>query len=313
MKNVWDYIQEMLLYKESLGFSRKTYEGYLNDFGRSSERHGDSFFSEAVVMEWCTRRDTESEQGFRRRVTVLREFSKYLYAIGESSFVVPTDMFPTLHRYTPYIFSDKELQGLFQQADMEKYTSRDPGKSLVIPVIYKLIYFCGLRPNEGRELLTKDVDLDVGTVFIRKNKSHRERLIPMAEDMVCICREYSKKIRLIYPDSEYFFPSPSGLPYSAKWLTRNFIRLWNNSKEVENTSRVRVYDLRHRYATAVFTKWMDEKEDLYVLLPYLSAYMGHAHLEDTAYYIHLLPDKLRKSSTIDWTVFERLLPEVDYE
>ena len=73
----------------------------------------------------------------------------------------------------------------------------------------------------------------------------------------------------------------------------------------------------HRQSLITETKKKErhdyEKEDLYVLLPYLSAYMGHAHLEDTAYYIHLLPEKLRKSSTIDWTVFERLLPEVDYE
>ena len=76
MKNVWDNIQEMLRYKESLGFSRRTYEGFLNDFGRFSECHGELYFSEDVVMEWCTRRDTESEQGFRRRVTVLRDSHK---------------------------------------------------------------------------------------------------------------------------------------------------------------------------------------------------------------------------------------------
>ena len=313
MKNVWDYIQEMLIYKESLVFARKTYEGHLNDFGRFAEKNEDFFFAESVVMEWCIRRNTESEQGFRRRITALREFSKYLYAIGKSDFIIPTEIFPIVHRYTPDIFSDKELLKLFQQADMEKYNSKDPGMNLIIPVIYRLIYFCGLRPNEGRELLKKDVNLENGTLFIRKNKSHRERMIPMSEDMVCMCRKYIIKIQLIYPDSEYFFPSPSGFPYSAKWLTKHFLKLWNAAKELQNTARVRVYDLRHRYATAVFMKWLDEKEDLYALLPYLSAYMGHAHLEDTAYYIHLLPEKLMRTAAIDWETFEQLLPEVGNE
>ena len=36
------------------------------------------------------------------------------------------------------------------------------------------------------------------------------------------------------------------------------------------------------------------------LLPYLSAYMGHSELTSTLYYIHLLPEKLRKSKGIDW-------------
>ena len=313
MKSVWDYIHEMLIYKESLGFSRRTYEGYLNDFGRFSENSTDTFFSQSMVDKWCIRRNTETESAFRRRITALREFSKYLYAVGESSFVVSADLFPVVHRYTPYIFSDEELLNLFQEADNEKYTARAPGRHLVIATIYKLIYFCGLRPNEGRELLTKYVDLKNGTLFIRKNKSHRERLIPMSEDILDICRGYHKKISLIYPDREYFFPSESGHPYSSKWLTEHFLRLWNRSKSTDNTSRVRVYDLRHRYATAVFMKWLDEKEDLYSLLPYLSEYMGHAQLEDTAYYIHLLPEKLRKSASIDWSIFEQLLPEVDYE
>lgn len=314
MKNVWDYIQEMLSYKESIGFSRKTYEGFLKDFGRFTETREAFFFSESVVNEWCTRRDTEQESGFCKRVSALREFSKYLYAIKVSDYIIPKDILPILHPYTPYIFSDKELDMLFKQADLEVYDDpKAPARYLIIPVIYRLIYSCGLRPNEGRELMKKDVDLETGTIFIRKNKSHRERLIPMADDVVKMCCNYRTKLYLIYPDSEYFFPSPSGFPYSSKWLTQHFLKLWNASKTPWNTARVRLYDLRHRYATAIFMKWLDDKEDLYALLPYLSSYMGHAQLADTAYYIHLLPEKLRKTASVDWKAFEQLLPEVDYE
>lgn len=313
MKTVWNYIEEMLAYKESLGFSRKTYEGFLNDFGRFTQAKTDFFFSEAVVNEWCIRRDTEQNSGFRRRVTALREFSKYLYAMRVSSFIIPTDIFPILHPYTPYIFSDNELNRLFRQADLEKYDPKDPAKNLIIPVIYRLIYLCGLRPNEGRELMVKDVNLRAGSIFIKKNKSHRERLIPMADDVAKMCHNYHKKLSLIYSGSEYFFPSPSGSPYSSKWLTQHFMQLWNTAKEPRNAARVRVYELRHRYATTIFMKWLDDNEDLYALLPYLSAYMGHSQLKDTAYYIHLLPEKLRKSASIDWKAFEQLLPEVKYE
>lgn len=313
MKTVWDYIQEMLIYKESLGFSRNSYEGFLNDFGRYTETRVDFFFLETVVSEWCIRRDTEQESGFRRRVTALREFSKYLYAMKVSDFIIPTDIFPVLHPYTPYIFSDYELDRLFQQADLEKYDPKAPAKNLIIPVIYRLIYFCGLRPNEGRELMKKDVNLEEGILFIKKNKSHRERIIPMAEDITEMCRNYQDKLNLIYPDSEYLFPSTSGSTYSAKWLTQHFLQLWDATKAPGNTAKVRVYGLRHRYATAVFMKWLDEKEDLYALLPYLCAYMGHSQLKDTAYYIHLLPEKLRKTASIDWNAFEQLLPEVEYE
>ena len=71
-----------------------------------------------------------------------------------------------------------------------------------------------------------------------------------------------------------------------------------------------VYDLRHRHATTVLMKWMDEGADLGAKLPYLSSYMGHAHFSDTAYYIHLLPENLIRSAAIDWGRFSDLIPEV---
>lgn len=50
---------------------------------------------------------------------------------------------------------------------------------------------------------------------------------------------------------------------------------------------------------------------IYAFLPYLSAYMGHVNISNTAYYIHLLPDTLTQSSAIDWERFSSLVPEVN--
>jgi integrase len=71
-----------------------------------------------------------------------------------------------------------------------------------------------------------------------------------------------------------------------------------------------VYSLRHRYATTVLMKWLNEGANLNAKLPYLSAYMGHTHFSDTAYYIHLLPENLIRSAAIDWNHFSNLIPEV---
>ena len=61
---------------------------------------------------------------------------------------------------------------------------------------------------------------------------------------------------------------------------------------------------------ATSSGWLDEKQDLNAMLPYLQAYMGHETLAATAYYIHLLPEKLVKSSGIDWEALHELIPEV---
>lgn len=74
--------------------------------------------------------------------------------------------------------------------------------------------------------------------------------------------------------------------------------------------KIRVYDLRHRFASACLNRWLDRGEDLMVMLPYLRAYMGHHTLSETAYYIHILPDNLVKSPAVDWDVFNAMFPEV---
>ncbi len=306
--NLPEYIQGMLEYKESLGYSRKTYESYLKDFQRYFMEAGHDVFTEGTVLPWCKKRDTETPEGFRRRITPLRELSKYLYAMGYAEYIVPTDIFPAIHRGTPYIFTDGGLIRLFAESDREPYCKAGPCRHLIIPVIYRLIYFCGLRPNEGRELKRSDFCYEDRTLFIRKNKSHRERLIPVAGDVAEMCRDYMNKSIEVYPGTEYMFPSPTGKPYQKRWLADTFRRLWAASNPEKCHVKVRVYLLRHRYATAVYAEWLDGGVDLNARLPYLSAYMGHAGFEDTAYYIHLLPERLLLSARIDWGRLNAMIP-----
>ena len=310
---VYDFIEDMLKYKESLGYSRGSYQGPLNDFHRFLlEKHPEvTILTEQIMLEWCQKRESENNGGFRGRATVLREFSKYLFSIERSECILSLNYIPKHEKYTPYIFTDEELINFFSSCDQMQPTNYSPAREIIFPMMIKLTYFCGLRPNEGRQLLKQDVDLENGTLLIRKNKSRRERKIPMAMDILQLCRDYNDKISVIYPNRKYFFPNPKGGHYSSKWLTTQLLEQWNNSKPTNHTARVRVYDLRHRYATAIMMKWLDEGADLNVMLGYLSAYMGHAKFSDTAYYIHLLPKNLLETNSIDWCHFETLIPEVN--
>lgn len=309
--NISNCVNGMLEYKESLGFSKDTYEYYLKGFCKYFIENGYSQFTEETVSPWCIRRPNESPEGFRRRITPLREFSKYLCAIGATEYMIPTSVFPITHREMPYIITDQELRNLFAECDREPLCKQSPCRHLIIPVIFRLIYCCGLRPNEGRELNRADFNEAEGTLFIRKNKSHRERLLPLSDDVAVMCRNYLSDSRKVFPNTEYLFPSPDGDSYNRKWLSETFRRLWSASNPGSTAKKIRVYLLRHRFATAVFMKWLNEKADLYAKIPYLSAYMGHTQFEDTAYYIHLLPEKLLSSSAVDWSKFSSLIPEVE--
>lgn len=80
MNDIWKYIEDFLEYKECLGFARKSYKCFLFDFAHLVEDKDNFFFAKHQVDNWCVMRKTELESGFRRRVTAIRKFSKYLYA-----------------------------------------------------------------------------------------------------------------------------------------------------------------------------------------------------------------------------------------
>ena len=71
----------------------------------------------------------------------------------------------------------------------------------------------------------------------------------------------------------------------------------------------RPYDLRHAFASRNIIRWIDSGRDVMELLPCLSAYMGHSELSSTLYYVHLIPERLRKSKGIDWDLLTRICGE----
>jgi hypothetical protein len=59
--------------------------------------------------------------------------------------------------------------------------------------------------------------------------------------------------------------------------------------------------------------WVQEGKDLNAYLPYLSLYLGHAHLTETDYYLHLVPEffpVVKEKSRVHGA---HIIPEVDHD
>ena len=152
-------------------------------------------------------------------------------------------------------------------------------------------------------------------ILITETKLKKERVIVMHDDMNRLMRKYSIQVILAGREqSSYFFPDPDLEAYTTAWL-ENILKICyrNANPEIsaERLSRIRVYDLRHRFASATLCRWLDEGKNLYNMLPYLRTYMGHSSLSQTAYYIHILPENLLKSCSIDWSKLDNIIPEDD--
>ena len=192
MKTLSEYIEDMLIFKESIGYSRKSYEYDLARFCSfiESKQLNVSDIDEEVALSWCFRWDSETPTGARRRIQSVRELLKYLSAIGAGCYVIPSSFLPRQEVRTPYIFTDKELLSIFGECDSLTPTPNSPHRHLILPVLLRLIFFCGLRPNEGREIQSADIDFDKGIMLIRKNKSRKERYVALSNNVLHMCDDY---------------------------------------------------------------------------------------------------------------------------
>ena len=210
--------------------------------------------------------------------------------------------------YTPYIFTDDELRKLFEAFDTLQPHFEAPEREYIVPVLFRMMYFCGMRPAEPLKLLYEVVNLQTGEIYIRQSKRKSDRRILMSKDLISLCRRYDsfKKLRT------HFFERVDGCRFPTYWLTNQFHISWRNSGLVKR-GNPRPYDFRYNYATRTMMRWVNEGRDVMAMAPYLSAYMGHTCFTATMYYIHLLPERLIKSSGIEWARFSCIYPEATYE
>ena len=265
-----------------------------------------------LAYAWLDSEAAGSAKGLDTKASTVRQLGKYLHAIGEDAYVLPEKFVTDRSAFRPYIFTDDELSILFAAIDALGEDRNEPFLNLIAPAMFRLIYTCGLRPNEGRGLLRENINFDTGEIMIVKTKHNKDRITVMSDDMLSLCKSYDAR-RNIFSNSPYFFPAKDGGAFTNSKLLATLNKAWiaatcNPLNPIPK--RIRVYDLRHRFASACLNRWLDEGRDLMAMLPYLRSYMGHGTMDETAYYIHILPENLAKSSAVDWNKFNDMFQGV---
>jgi integrase len=307
-------LDAMFDYRVARGYKRKTHISHLLKFDKFCTVNfpEETELAREIVHAWVDS-ETITPRGLSNAAGAIRQFGKYINAIGEEAYILPDKFAPSRKVSAPYLFTDDELSMLFAVIDRLPQEKNEPFFHEIAPVLFRLIYTCGLRPNEGRELLRENVNLSTGEILITNTKMNKERIVVMSDDMLSLCRRYAAR-RIIFDNgSPYFFPAYDGNAIVNTKVNAMLNRAWSAATcTPENLipRSIRVYDLRHRFASACLNRWLDEGLDLMAILPYLRAYMGHRSLSETAYYIHVLPENLLKSPSIDWRVFNEMFPEV---
>ena len=219
----------------------------------------------------------------------VRELARWLGRRGTGAYVLPAGVLPRPARYVPHIYTDRELAALFAQTDRCRYSSQAPFRHLVMPVLFRTVYACGLRTSEARLLRPGDVDVSAGVLQIRDAKGGKDRQVPVSGPLRDRLAGYQAHMAG-QPGWDRFFPgSSAGQPLALLNVYHNFRRfLWQ--ARISHGGRghgPRVHDLRHTFAVNNLRSWFDRGEDAAALLPVLQAYMGHSSISDTAYYLRL--------------------------
>jgi integrase len=307
-------LNAFLDWRVARGYKRETYMHSLIKFDRFCEEQAPDLIglTQQIVHLWLDN-ITVTLCGIESAALAIRQFGKYLNAIDETAYILPDKYAPIKTGFVPYKFTDSELAALFSAVDALPDDRNEPYLSEIAPTLFRLIYTCGLRPNEGRELLCDNVNLETGEILIMRTKRHKDRIVVMSDDMLEHVRRYNLRRSILADGSPYFFPASSGGAFTSSKLLGILNKAWATATCTPQSPvprKIRIYDLRHRFASARLNLWLDAGENLMVMLPYLSQYMGHETLSETAYYVHILPENLMKSPAIDWDKLNAMLPEV---
>ena len=134
--------------RASRGFKRETYIRHFTDFDAWCIRNhpGETALTRELVHDWIADKKASAYE-ISHRCVAMRQFGKYLCAIGEDAYVLPTKYAPYKSRAAAYIFTDAELAALFASIDRLPPTKNEPFMDRIAPVMFRLIYTCGLRPK----------------------------------------------------------------------------------------------------------------------------------------------------------------------
>jgi integrase/recombinase XerD len=309
------HIRDHVELKRAVGYKYDTDVGHLKRFDRFTlEKHPQTtVLTKEIVLDWCSKKTYEAQANQCTRASNIRQFAKYLDSIGVQAYILPKGYYPTEEQYMPYIYTPDELTRFFAETDKCQYCCECPYRHQIMPVLFRMIYMCGLRVSEARLLKVEDVDLENGILTIHHSKKDNSRLVPMSGFLMERCRNYSEMVHPYPAAEDVYFPALKGKPMTIGNVYKNFREfLWRAGISHGGRGKgPRIHDFRHAYAIHCLKKWVEQEKDLTAYLPVLKTYMGHDTFADTAYYLRLTADVFPDITLKLETRYPEMIPVLD--
>jgi site-specific recombinase XerD len=190
----------------------------------------------------------------------------------------------------PSIKSPKKLPVVLSKIEVTNMLNRP--RQFKHRILIALLYGCGLRCFEIRNIKISDIDFHRSVLHVRQGKGKKDRYLPLGNFLNENLKYY---IQLYKPRTWLFNGSTSknasefDRKYSQRgiqWAIHEAVKLSGIKKEVS------VHTLRHSFATHLLEDGLD--------ILSIKELLGHARIENTLVYLHVAQiDKKNKCSPID--------------
>ena len=217
----------------------------------------------------------------------------YLYALQQRSktpsqtyfkhtvyglrFLLKTEGLPYEHLHLPAIQKSNTLPVVLSKPEVWKMLTT--AKLLKHKILIGLIYGCGLRCMEVRNIEMKHLDFDRKQLHIVQSKGNKDRIVPLSEHII---RGIKKFIAAEHPTSFLFtgIAGQAGNDFDSRYSQRGVQwAIKTIAKQAGILKEVHTHTLRHSYATHLLEDGLN--------IVSLKNLLGHKNVETTMEYLHL--------------------------
>jgi integrase/recombinase XerD len=181
--------------------------------------------------------------------------------------------------YIRSILSQQEAKTLY------KHT-----KNALERIVLSLGYGCGLRVSELVKLNREDVNLEDKILIIPSGKGNKRRIVPMSTGVCKAIKFYIEQVRAPQNNSAALVLD-SKENRMQQWTYNKILKqIINRSNDINIINKnITMHSLRHSIATHLLEQGLS--------LEQVKQFLGHAYLQTTEIYTHIIKIKLKEDAT----------------
>lgn len=288
-------VEEYLAYRDALGYQVDQIGQRLRSFARFADDSGHRGpLTLEVALRWARLPAQAARLYQAQRLEAVRVLARYLVVREPGTEVPPRGILGPAHTRRPaFIYSEANIAALIQAA--RRLRPASGLRPQTYATLIGMLACTGLRIGEALALRADDVDCSAGVLAVRQTKFHKSRLVPLHPSAVKPLRDYAlaRARQLPLLQDSTFFVTDAGQPLLLTNTRQTFRFLLRQAMPgVRPVGRVRPrwQDLRHTFACRRLLAWYREGADIHRVIDQLSAYLGHASVSSTYWYLTGVPE-----------------------